>query len=220
MSPVEINSMMRMGFIRKVYGILSIQLLLTVAFMSCAFIESFNIFLKTHLVYFWIALAGSLIIILPLICFKKLARGVPQNYILLFLWTLCESYMLATAVAYYDPRIVMLAGIMTMAITVSLTIYACTTKTDFTFLGGLLFCLVCMMLCWGIFSLIFGVIFETLYCILGLLLYSVYLIYDTQLIMGKFGVEFTIDDYIYAALNIYIDIIQIFLYLLQLFGRR
>jgi len=219
-SKEDVTKMMRLGFIRKVYGILSIQLAITVAFMSLAFVPSIKSFLQSNLVFFWIAFALSLIIILPLVCFKKLARGVPQNYIFLFAWTLCESYMLATAVSFYDPEIVMLAGILTLGVTASLTIYACTTKTDFTFCGGILFCLVTILFIWGIFSIIFGFIANTLYCILGLIVYSIYLIYDTQLVMGKFGVEYDIDDYVFAALNIYIDIIQIFLYILQLLGKK
>jgi FtsH-binding integral membrane protein len=215
-----VKKMMRLGFIRKVYGILSIQLAITVGFMSLAFIESFKLFLKSHMALFWIAMALSLVIIIPLVCFKQLARGFPQNYILLFLWTLCESYMLATAVSFYDAQIVMLAGVLTASVTISLTIYACTTKTDFTFCGGFLFCCVTILFVWGIFSCIFGFVSNTLYCVLGLIVYSIYLIYDTQLVMGKFGSEFDIDDYVYAALNIYIDIIQIFLYILQLLAKK
>ena len=35
--------------------------------------------------------------------------------------------------------------------------------------------------------------------------YSLYIIYDTQLIMGNVGIEYSIDDYCFAALNLYID---------------
>jgi FtsH-binding integral membrane protein len=128
--------------------------------------------------------------------------------------------MLATCVSFYDPKVVMLAGIMTLSVTIALTIYAFTTKVDFTFLGGMLFVLSAIMIIWSIFSLIYGVIFNTLYCILGIMIYSIYLIFDTQMIIGKFGIEYSIDDYIYAALMIYIDIIQLFLYILQLLGRK
>lgn len=216
----DFNKSIRLGFIRKVYGILSFQLLITVSIMSFAFVDSFNHFLRNNFTLFWIAFGMSLAILLPLVCFKSLARGVPQNYILLFLWTICEGYMLATCVAFYDPKTVMFAGLLTLAVTISLTVYAFTTKTDFTMCGGLLFCLVTILFIWGIFSIIFGPILNTVYCVLGLMVYSIYLIYDTQLIMGKFGVEYNIDDYIYAALNIYLDIIQIFLYILELLGRR
>ena len=49
--------------------------------------------------------------------------------------------------------------------------------------------------------------------------FSIYLIFDTQLILGRFGMQYEIDDYILAALNIYIDIIQLFLFILNLLRR-
>ena len=50
-----------------------------------------------------------------------------------------------------------------------------------------------------------------------------YLVYDTQLIMGKFGYGYSVDDYIFAAMELYIDIIRLFLLILRIvakFSRR
>ena len=55
-------------------------------------------------------------------------------------------------------------------------------------------------------------------CIVGLIIYSIYLVVDTQLMMGNFGLKYEIDDYIIVALNLYLDIINLFIYLLKLFG--
>jgi len=55
----------------------------------------------------------------------------------------------------------------------------------------------------------------------SLLLFSVYLIYDIQLIAGgehKRMNQLSSDDYILAAINIYLDILVIFLELLRLIG--
>lgn len=55
------------------------------------------------------------------------------------------------------------------------------------------------------------------------LLFTFYIIYDTQLMLGEFKghkVQFGVDDYVFAALNLYLDILNLFLYLLQLFGSR
>jgi FtsH-binding integral membrane protein len=217
----EVKKMMRLGFIKKVYGILSLQLGITISFMALAFVEGVKTFLQENVnPLFWIALGLSLAILIPLVCFKSIARGVPQNYILLFSWTICESYMLATAVTFYDPQIVMLAGFLTFAVTAALTLYACTTKTDFTFCGGFLFCCVTILFFWSLFSLIFGFYSNTLYCCLGVIVYSIYLIYDTQMVMGKFGSEFDVDDYVFAALSIYLDIINLFIKILQILGKK
>jgi FtsH-binding integral membrane protein len=222
----QITFMMRLGFIRKVYGILSFQLLFTVAFICMTFSDTFAKFLLTNLAIFYVCIALSLVVGIALICFKKVARTSPTNYILLAIWTFCESWMVATCSATYDPKSVMVAGVLTAGVTISLTYYACTTKTDFTFCGGMLFAGSCIMFLMGIFFLIFGIttsnfpLLNIVYCGFGVMLYSMYLIYDTQLVMGKFGAEYSIDDYILAAMMIYIDIIQLFLYILQLLGSR
>jgi len=52
------------------------------------------------------------------------------------------------------------------------------------------------------------------------ILYGLFLIIDTQLIVGGKKHEMSIDDYIVGALILYIDIITIFLYLLEIFGGR
>ena len=51
---------------------------------------------------------------------------------------------------------------------------------------------------------------------LGVLVYSLYLIYDTQLILGNKTFQYNVDDYCLAALNLYIDIIYMFIKILQI----
>lgn len=225
----EITSMVRLGFIKKVYGILSAQLLLTTIFVALTFNDSWSKFFQQNIGVFWACIAISLISAIVLICFKSVARSVPTNYILLTIWTFCEAWMVATCASFYEPTTVFIAAALTAAVTCGLTVYAFTTKTDFTFCGGMLFAGTCLMFFMGIFFLIFGMgeygstkfkVINILYCSIGVLVYSIYLIYDTQLVMGKFGIEYSIDDYIVAAMMIYIDIIQLFLYILRMFGER
>lgn len=59
-----------------------------------------------------------------------------------------------------------------------------------------------------------------LYCCIGVMLFGIYLIIDTQMILGGKTIELSIDDYALAAMLLYIDIIQIFLYILQLLGKK
>lgn len=218
--PEEIHSRLRMGFVRKVYGILAVQLLITAGFTSLTFDKSFRDFFGYNIGLFYACMFTTMIIVFTLICFRGMAKTVPINYILLTLFTVCESYMVATISAFNPPEIVITAALMTATVVIALTIYAFTTKTDFTILGGFLFMITAIMIFWGLFMMIFGFFLYTLYCALGVLLFGMYLIFDTQLILGKFGLEYSIDDYILAALNIYIDIIQMFLYILQLLRRE
>jgi FtsH-binding integral membrane protein len=61
---------------------------------------------------------------------------------------------------------------------------------------------------------------QNLYCCIGVILFGFYLIIDTQMILGGKTVEIAVDEYFLAAMLLYIDIIQIFLYILQLLGNK
>ena len=62
---------------------------------------------------------------------------------------------------------------------------------------------------------------QMIYAAIGALLFSVYLIFDTQMIIGgKRDYELSVDDYVPAAISLYIDIVQLFIYILQLFGEQ
>ncbi len=67
---------------------------------------------------------------------------------------------------------------------------------------------------------------RAIYACLGVMLFSMYLVYDTQLIAGFRGNgmenkhKLGADDYVLGALILYLDIINIFIYLLELFGGR
>lgn len=49
-----------------------------------------------------------------------------------------------------------------------------------------------------------------------IIMFSIFIVFDTQLILDKKRLIFTIDDYIIAALTIYIDIIQLLMNLLDI----
>ena len=53
----------------------------------------------------------------------------------------------------------------------------------------------------------------------GALIFSLYIVYDTQLMMGgKHKYSLSPEEYIFAALNIYLDIINLFMYILMIVG--
>ena len=156
---------------------------------------------------------------------------MPHNYIALFLFTLLESYWVAFMCQYYvyDPyaetfyeegyRTIGMAGAMTVAVVAAATTYAWTTKTDFTRKRGFIFILVVTLMMLGLFSIFFyNYVFMMLLCTLGVILFGIFLIYDTQLIIGEGRHSLQIDDYILGALILYTDIIMIFYYLLQITG--
>jgi FtsH-binding integral membrane protein len=109
-------------------------------------------------------------------------------------------------------------------ITIACTLYAFTTKNDFTYGRGMIWVLAMALLMLVLFSTIFAMEGDTFAynCIIALcvVLLGFFLIHDTQLIVGKGKWRLGLDDYIVGALIIYVDIITIFLYLLALFGKK
>jgi FtsH-binding integral membrane protein len=82
-------------------------------------------------------------------------------------------------------------------------------------LGMALLMLVLSLIIFGIEQIVYDCVIALCVVLLGL-----FLIHDTQLIVGKGKWRLGLDDYIIGALIIYVDIITIFLYLLMLFGKK
>lgn len=63
-------------------------------------------------------------------------------------------------------------------------------------------------------------ILSTVYSSLAALLFSLFLIFDTQRIMGGKKHSISPEDYIWASIEIYIDIVYIFVAILGVGGRN
>jgi FtsH-binding integral membrane protein len=124
--------------------------------------------------------------------------------------------------AFYKTESVLIAVAMTAVVCIGLTIFAMQTKIDFTPLSGIMFVAVLILMVMGIILMFWKVAFlKTLYAAFGALIFSIYLIIDTQMIVGgthksQMGPE----EYIFGAITLYTDIINIFMFLLMLFGDR
>ena len=176
----------RLGFIRKVYGILASQLLLTALMCILPFTSPKvrNFFLANFGLAIGCAI-GAVILSCALVCCQNLARKVPTNYYLLLAFTILEAYTVAFVCATVkDPLIVLAAAFMTAAIVIALTAYAVFTKTDFTACGGCITVIGCAFVIFSLFSFLFGPTMHLIYCILGVIVFGIYLVFDTQYIVG------------------------------------
>ena len=108
---------------------------------------------------------------------------------------------------------------LTIFIFVGLTIFAIQTKIDFTNKSGIMLSLILCLILTGILSAFIPAL-RVVYAGLGAFVFSVFIVYDTQLIVGGSHrtYQFSIDDYVLGALSLYIDFIQLFLFLLRIFG--
>ncbi|XP_046396188.1 protein lifeguard 1-like isoform X2 [Ischnura elegans] len=211
----------RHAFVRKVYAILMSQLLVTVGFIAFfMYHQPTKVFVQHHPGALYAALGVYIGAVLAISCCEGVRRKSPGNYICLLMLTLAMSYMTGAIASFYDTEAVLMAAGITTVVCLSLSIFAFQTKWDFTMLSGVLCVATVILLVFGIVCIFVKVKILTLvYSCLGVLLFSVFLVYDTQRMMGG-NHKFTIspEEYIFAALCLYIDIMQIFLYILQIIG--
>jgi len=215
----------RMGFVRKVYGILTAQLLLTVA--VAAPLSQAQVFVRNNSWLLGLSAVVTLSTICAMSCCHNLARKFPVNYIFVMLFTFFEGVLIGFVSAEYTAQSVVLAASVTVLIFACMTIYAWNTRTDFTGFGPYLYGALIAMCCFGFVLTILslcGVRIDwavMLYDLIGIVLFTFYIVFDTQMILGgTHKVQFVIDDYVFAALNLYLDIINLFLHLLRLLGDR
>ncbi|ETN66287.1 nmda receptor glutamate-binding chain [Anopheles darlingi] len=211
----------RRGFIRKVYSILTVQLLITLGFISLfLYHRPTQLWVKNHPEMFWIALGVMIVTLISMACCGDVRRKAPMNFIFLTLFTLAQAFLLAVTSANFNSQEVMLAVGITAAVCLGLTLFAFQTKWDFTVMGGILFVAVLVLMLFGLVAIFFpGKTITLVYASAGALIFSIYLVYDTQLMLGgshKYSIS--PEEYIFAALNLYLDIVNIFLYILTIIG--
>jgi len=208
----------RLMFIRKVYGILSAQLLFTVLFNIIPMTSSaFRDWMFNN---FWLAIVFGFLYLstaITLICCSDFAKKVPQNYIFLGIFTLSLSYLMAFITSTTDPMTVFIAMVMTFGVTATVTAYAFFTKTDFTTLYGIMFGVLIGAIIFGIFMGMFyhSKAMNLVFCLIFIIIYTVYIVIDTQAIAGGRRYSVSTEDYILGALMLYVDIIMLFIYLLR-----
>jgi len=223
----DVPAYIRRGFISKVYTILSVQLLLNLMIGGVMY-GSMSI--RDAHKYAGVAMACSLFSLVLLLsvtcCCAQLMRKFPHNFLFLFGFTVGESVAVGFACLMYSLPSVLLALASTCAVVVCLTVYAVYTKHDFTgwnpYLQAVLWTMICFsltMFIWSFFAPIPEAV-QMVYSFLGVILFSLYIVYDTQCIVGGRQRQLEIDDYCLAALMLYLDILNLFLHLLRLLGRR
>lgn len=210
----------RRSFIRKVYAILMIQMLISLGFIAWSMHDiKTRIYFVTHQSIGIIAALVMFAVLIILMCCGDVRRKCPMNIIFLTIFTLAESFLLATVTAIFDSKEVMIAVGITALVFLALTIFSFQTKYDFTLAGGFLTVALMVLLVFGIVVLLFpGKLIMMVYSSIGAIIFGFYIVYDTQLLMG--GHRFTIspEEYIFAVLTLYLDIINFLLDILTIIG--
>ena len=217
-----IKEKIREGFIVKVYGIILYQLVITSIVIYFSLVSPWfkNLLLKSFGLYITNIFLTFFLLLLP-ICYPKSYSIVPLNYIILTIFTLSYSCIIAMQVCLYSVSSIMVALFLTFVTVISLTIYAWKTEKDFTIYGGTLFVALILLIFASLILIFINIpLLNVVITYISLIIFCIYLIYDTQLLIGSGRFKFTEDDYILAAINIYLDIIILFLKILAIIGKK
>ncbi|XP_038612254.1 protein lifeguard 4 [Tachyglossus aculeatus] len=200
----------RMAFLRKVYSILSLQVLLTTVTAAVfLYSEAVRTFVHQSPALILVSVLGSFGLIIALTFYR---HKHPINFYLLFGFTLLEALTVAVTVTFYEVHVVLQAFMLTAAVFLGLTAYTLQSKRDFSKFGAGLFAFLWILLLSGFLRLFFySETVELIFAALGALLFCGFIIYDTHLLMHKLSPE----EYILASINLYLDIINLFLHLLR-----
>ncbi|CEP12007.1 hypothetical protein [Parasitella parasitica] len=202
----------RLGFVRKVYSILAVQLLATTVLSSFYLLnDSAKSWVQSNQWMLIVSMIGTLGIMFAL--FWK-ARSYPLNYGLLAIFTMLEAHAVGTIVTFYNQKLVLQALIITLGVFIALTVFTLQSKWDFTGLAPFLFAGIWILVIAGLVQMFFpfskGI--QMAFAVGGVIIFSGYILFDTYLIFNKYSAE----DYIIASVSLYLDIINLFLRILEI----
>jgi len=206
----------RMQFIRKVYSILTVQILLTFALSTVSFFSTgYKNWIQSNVWLLYVSLFGA--IGFMLLTFWK-RKSYPTNLIFLGAFTATEAYAISVITSFYESRIVLMALVFTLGIFIALTLFACQSKYDFTSWMPYLFGALWIAVIFGFLAVFFpyNSKVELGYGIITALIFSGYILVDTQLVMRHYHVE----EEIAAAISLYLDVINLFLSILRILNSQ
>lgn len=144
------------------------------------------------------------------------ADSTQTQYVGLGIYVVGEALIFAPLLyiaAYFsDPTVIPTAAILTLLMFAGLTTIAFTTRTDFTFLGGVLkiagFVALGLIIC----SVLFGFTLGLLFSVAMVVFASAAILYDTSKIMHHYSTE----HYVAASLELFASVALLFWYILRI----
>ncbi|KAK9299465.1 hypothetical protein QLX08_007489 [Tetragonisca angustula] len=215
----------RRNFIRKVFCILTVQLLFTSGIIALfLFVDDARKFMILHW-YLWIvAMLCFMISFCAISISERARRKSPCNYIWLTKLTLSMSYLAAFVSVSFEIEVILMALIMTTLVTFGIGFIATFSKFDLTMRTGLLMIvglasIVSIIAIMIILLFTYIKVLHMIISIIGMVLLSMYLYFDVQTIMGGRRIELNPDEVVFATAQIYVDIVLLYQYILMFIAR-
>jgi len=204
----------RLGFLRKVYSLLALQLIMTTLIAGvCLMTPQVKGFVHENP---WLLMIAFILSMGLLIALHVKRRETPVNLILLAGFTVVEAFTVGVIVTFYEVSVVLQAFFLTASVVVGLTLFTFQTKKDFSGWGAGLMSGLWILILGGFFQIfIGGEITQTAMAVGGAVLFSGFIIFDTQMIMTRVSPE----EYIIATIELYLDIINLFIEILKILDK-
>jgi FtsH-binding integral membrane protein len=215
--PVPRTGVERATLVRRTYGLVFVGIITTMVGSVVAMAQpalfgwSARHPFLTFLAFFG-ALLGA----------QAVHRRFPLNIGLTLLATFIAGVMIAPLLVFYnqrEPGIVGQAGLLTFATFAVLSLYATFSRRDFSAWGGFFVVGVIVLIATSLLNLWFKNETASLWLAAGtVFIFGGLLVFDTWRIVRSN--QYGPDDYVPAAVNIYVDLLNIFLAILRLLGGR
>ncbi|NXC20478.1 LFG3 protein, partial [Corythaeola cristata] len=217
----------------QVYAIISLQLLVTVGIIAMfTFVDPVRSFVRRNVAIYYASYAVFLVTYLVLACCQGPRRRFPWNIILLSIFVTRGDSGVPSVCSMYETKAVLIAMLITAIVAIIVTIFCFQTKvrrgssaaSPWELHGGRT-CPALPAACQhpahaACFPFLVQVPWlHMLYAAIGAIAFTLFLAYDTQLVLGNRKNTLSPEEYIYGALTIYTDIVYIFTFLLQIVGR-
>ncbi|KAJ8491061.1 hypothetical protein OPV22_012782 [Ensete ventricosum] len=209
---------LRWAFIRKVYTIVALQIVITIGVAAAInLIAPVRDFLLDRSTASFVA--GVAIMILPFLVMLPMmyfSERHPINFVLLLLFTVCIGFAVGLACTTRGGAAILEAATLTAAVVGGLTLYtfwAAKRGHDFSFLGPFLFAALLALTIFSLIQVLFpmGTVTTRVFGCISAVVFAGFIIYDTDNLIKRHSY----DQYVCAAISLYLDIINLFLALLS-----
>jgi FtsH-binding integral membrane protein len=207
----------RATLVRRTYTLVFINVLVTM--VGATYALSNPALMESIARHPWLSMAC---VFIPLLAAQYARTRFPLNVAMVLLFTFAMGVILAPALAMYEARqsgVLMQAALLTVGAFGILTTYAFVSRRDFSAWGSFLSVGVWVIIGTSLLNIFFHNATATLWIsAVTVLTFSGLLIYDTWRLRNVFGP----DEYVIAAVQIYLDLLNIFLALVRILtgGRR
>ncbi|KAJ3218649.1 Transmembrane BAX inhibitor motif-containing protein 4 [Dinochytrium kinnereticum] len=130
--------------------------------------------------------------------------------------TFVQSNTIGTVCTFYDSMVVLQAAVLTFALFIGLTLFTVQSRVDFSGMAPFLFGALWIVVIASFVQLFlpFSRFVDLVFAIIIAILFCGYIVFDTYQLFNRFCPE----EYIVASIELYLDILNLFLAILRILG--